>query len=145
MSANAPAAPNLPTLSSSAEGSRLSNELRRFIDLLLRAGLFLTRNNPGRVLVPAAGYPPSLSWDCVNRIVLTADGVVHLPRVAPRYVGVPLYLMKLTPTGILTLRPTGLGLDRQTACKINSFTDEAISSARLYVLMNDGLHWFMSN
>lgn len=135
----------LPTLAGSQEGSRLSNELRRFVDLVLRAGLFLTRNAPSRLITPVDGQVSALFWDAnPNRVQLTANAVVQLPRISPRYVGVPLYVAKLTSTGVLTLRPTGRGLDRVTTSKINDFTEATFTNAQLIVLMHDGMHWYAS-
>jgi hypothetical protein len=135
--------PSLPTLSDTPEGSRLTYELRRFIDVVLRAGLFLTRNNPATIIVPATGTVEALSWDVVNRVALAASAAVQLPRIAPRYVGVPLYLMKLNATGTLDLRPTGLGLDKRTASLINGAAVASVGNAALYMLMHDGTHWYM--
>lgn len=137
--------PQLPTLSDTPDGSRLTTELRRFVDMVLREGLFLTRQKPGRAIIPlATGDTQALSWESLNRVQLSANATVQLPRISPRYVGIPLYLSKLTGTGTLTLIPVGLGTDRKTTSLVNNAASVAVASAKLYVLIHDGLHWSMT-
>ena len=134
--------PLLPTQSDTPDGRRLLTGLTELVRNVMSAGVFLTRPTLERLLIPRVGEQVSLRWGALNRVTLTVDTDMYLPRMRPESVGVPLELVKLTAAHTITLLPSGRGLQGQTQPTINGASAYAFTSIGLYVLKHDGQNWF---
>jgi hypothetical protein len=136
--------PQMPTLAGAQEAAqRVLDESARLVRLLLDRAVFLTRDGlAGTIIAPIADAPiPALRWEALNRISLSADANVLLPRITSRYICRPLYLSKMTATGVLTLLPSGFDMSGQRTPLINNQASFSVNSAGLCILINDGQNW----
>jgi len=135
--------PSIPELGDVPGGARLSAALRELVSTLLRSGLVLLRPKVSGAIVPRDGLDSALRWNELNRIFLTKDSTVSLPRIDPAMVGVPLEFTFLNaPLYTLTLIPSGLGLDRVQAPLIDGVTSVNINTLGILTLKNDGQNWY---
>lgn len=126
-----------------AATSRLTAGLRDLVRTIMRSGAFLLRPGLGAIMLPSDERPRfSLRWFELNRVLLSSAATVHLPRIRPEAVGLPLKLIKLSNVGTLTLQPTGLSLNGSTTPSVNDAPTVAFGDAGLYELVTDGTNWF---
>lgn len=133
-------APALPA-GNTPEARRAFTELSRIGSDLANSGAFLIRQAVTAILKPQAGAV-ALRWCELNRISLTTDTSVMLPRIDRRYIGVPLYVAKLSATGSALVVPTGRGMSLQRAPQLDGASARVISSPGLYCFVTDGVDWF---
>lgn len=139
--------PNLPAVGKTPDEQRMLGGLRDIIRGLLREGIFLTRSGVERssIIRPTTngvGKSYSLAWGKLNRVELAANATVLLPPIESAWIGVPLYVAKLSVTGTLSLVPSGFALGSHVRPKVNNTTSIAVNSAGLNVLITDGLNWY---
>lgn len=127
------------------EGNRFSTAMRGFARSLIRSGVFLLRPSLATILTPRDGSPPlTLRWGELNRVLLSSNASIQLPRIAPEWVGAPLRVIKLSASGALTLAPVGLALDYRTVPTVNGASSVTLTDAGLYEFITDGRLWFAS-
>lgn len=137
--------PLIPKSDADPKAQRLLAGVGEFIRTVIRTGVFLTRPEVTRIITPMAGQPaPSLVWGVLNRVRLTADFDVQLPRILPQYVGQPLEVILLNTSSIATLRPTGLTLDGSRVPLVDGAASKAIDQIGLYILKTDGQDWYVN-
>jgi len=138
--------PNFARSATDSAGQRLLFQLGELVRTLIAQRVFLQRPTLANIIVPAAGRQSALVWGDLNRLLLTADFDVQLPRIKPEWVGVPLEVILLdTGSNAATFVPTGAGLQTPSRPLINGAASLTKNAAGLYVLKTDGQNWFTNS
>lgn len=111
---------------------RLGEQVRA----LLRSNDLLRRLEPGPILRAATGASVPLGYGSLNRFELSGDARVQLPAISPAWVGVPLYVTKVSGTGVATIIGAGGATVDRSASGVQR-TEPGLST-----LVSDGLSWF---
>lgn len=137
--------PIFPTLGGDPNSQRMLASLNEVVSALLNSGAVLGRIPPGEVLRPKSGKL-SLAWGIQNRVdVGVSTGVAQLPAIRPELIGIPLYLNKVTPTGTVTIKPSGKATDRIGDPLIDGAASITRTTPGLTTFMTDGQNWYSSN
>lgn len=119
------------------ELTRQGGNLKELVQSLYQSGLFIFRRPPSDVLRPMTGrVAVALQWDILNRVDVTTDSVVQLPRIDPKHVGVPLYFIKRTARGTMTVLPTG-----KPTPTVDGGMSVVCWAPGLYIAITDGQNW----
>lgn len=132
------------------QGETKPNALERFtsatqelVRSLVSANVFASRVTPQSVIrnVPTSMPRAALQYGALNRVQITANDTVVLPRLDPKWIGHPVYLAKLSNVGVLKVLPGPRTLGSPTLT-IDGMTSRAYTAAGLYTLMQDGERWY---
>lgn len=135
--------PNLRTPEGPTGARRLASGLTELVRSLVASGFFLVRPTVSKLVIPRTGtVVSSLRWGDLNRFLLTGATTAQLPRVEPKYIGVPLYVAKLSDASALTLTPSGLSGERKVRPLVNGATSLTVTLGGLYTFITDGQDWF---
>lgn len=135
--------PIFPTLSGDAENQRLLASVNEVVTAMLSSGALLSRVPPGEILRPQNGTM-SLAWGSQNRVDVGAStGVAQLPAIRPELIGQPLYMSKVSPSGVVTVKASGKAADgRSTPLVDGSPTGIQRRAVGLSALQTDGQNWY---
>jgi hypothetical protein len=122
-------------------GQRTLTALRELVRSFA-SGMFLLRPATEKIALLRSDEIGVLKWGVLNRLLLMGDAAVQLPRIEPRYIGVPLEFILLDTGNVAELVPTGLGMNRKDRPLINGAASLLKNTQGLYVLKNDGQNWF---
>lgn len=106
------------------------------------SGSFIRRLTSDNISLLRDGDLGAIKWGSMNRLLLMADVAIQLPRIEPRYIGVPLEFILLETGNVATLVPTGLGMNRRDRPLVNGAATLAKNTLGLYSLRTDGQNWF---
>lgn len=129
--------PLFPAQSESPEAQRLLNAVREL--------MALTVTPDSRPLPPISiptGTVAQLHFGGINRIVPPYGGKLALPGIRPQSVNIPLYVAKVTPSGVMSTIAIGAGLTGVAPLVNGSTSGISREAAGLQILLQDGVNWW---
>jgi hypothetical protein len=135
--------PIFPSVGGSPDAQRLVTAVNEVMTALLTSGALLGRVPPGEILRPKNGQV-SLAWGQQNRVDVGAStGLAKLPAIRPELIGQPLYLSKLSPSGVVSVKASGKAADGVSTPLVDgSPTGIQRRAAGLSAFMTDGQNWY---
>jgi hypothetical protein len=131
----------VPYRGGTPDETRTSSSFRELARSLVADGAFLARHAIGKILRPGSAHGTAARWGEMNRVLLSGDSSVALPRIEPRWIGTPLVVSKMSTTGNVSFFAPSRNAQGGFP-NIDGAPTRSIAVPGLYTFITDGKDWY---
>ncbi len=125
------------------DARRLQEAAQELATKVIDSGQFVQRGAIDKLIrAQPTGIASAAAFGALNRVLAAGNALVKLPRIEPKWIGVPLQIAKLTTVGLMHVLPSGKTADGSRAPLMDGTGYRTCGTPGLYTFVTDGFDWY---